>query len=216
MKNSIPEPQFLSVPEAARLCGVSRNTLYTWVRKGKLGAYQTPGRTNLIRPSDLVKFMEGSGMFVPAALMDMAQRDDANHSTAPAAATTSQANVAILVVDDDSISRSVMVRALNRNYRIIQAQTGYEALHLLTIHEDIQAVLLDLRMPGQHGLSTLREIKLLRPTVPVIIVTGFANEVPEEMLRKGTVARVVEKPVTVPGLLAVVEEVLVDQPTVSE
>ena len=62
MKSDIPEPKFLSVPESAKICGVSRNTVYMWVRQGKLGAYQTPGRTNLIRPSDLVKFMEENGL----------------------------------------------------------------------------------------------------------------------------------------------------------
>lgn len=210
MKTDIPQPVFLSVPEAAKLCGVSRNTLYTWVRKGKLGAYQTPGRTNLIRPSDLVVFMENSGMFVPAALVNLAQRDETEHTTAHRPAQPEAPGATVLVVDDDSISRSVLVRALNRKYNMLQAQTGFEALHLLTLNEEIQVVLLDLRMPGQHGLTTLKEIKALRPTVSVVIVSGFAAEVPEELLKDGTVARVVQKPVTVADLLSVMDDVLGD------
>ncbi len=194
MKTNIPQPLFLSVPEAAKLCGVSRNTLYTWVRKGKLSAYQTPGRTNLIRPTDLVSFMQSSGLFVPSALQEMAQRDEANNQPVPSD-TAKEGNVGILVVDDDPTSRSVIVRALNDEYQMFQAQTGYEALHLLTLRSEIKLVLLDLRMPGQHGLATLKEIRELRPDIHVVIVTGFADEIPGELLQDGKIARVIEKPV---------------------
>ena len=207
MKSDIPQPFFLTVPEAARLCGVSRNTLYTWVRNGKLNAYQTPGRTNLIRPSDMVSFMQESGMFVPAALKDMAQRDETVHQDVNAEVAGDD-RPAILVVDDEPSSRSVMVRALNRDYRMFQAQTGYEALHLLTMHKDVALVLLDLRMPGQHGLKTLQEVKALRPEIKVVIVTGFSEEIPDTVLADGEVARVIEKPITVANLLQVISEVL--------
>ncbi len=204
MKSDIPQPLFLSVPDAAKLCGVSRNTLYTWVRKGRLPAYQTPGRTNLIRPSDLVRFMEESGLFVPAALSDLAQRDESNQQPVPSD-KDKEGVVGVLVVDDDPSSRSVMVRSLNDEYTMFQAQTGYEALHILTLRPEIKIALLDLRMPGQHGLATLKELKELRPDIHVVIVTGYAGEIPDDQITSGKIARVLEKPVTVSRLR---EEVL--------
>ena len=210
MKSDIPQPLFLSVPDAAKLCGVSRNTLYTWVRKGKLSAYQTPGRTNLIRPSDLVKFMQESGLFVPSALEDMAQRDEANNQPVPSD-TAKEGEVGVLVVDDDPSSRSVVVRALNETYKMFQAQTGYEALHILTLRKEIKVVLLDLRMPGQHGLATLKELKELRPDIRVVIVTGYAGEIPEELIAGGAVARVLEKPITVAMLRQEVADLIKEQ-----
>lgn len=199
MKSDIPQPLFLSVPDAAKLCGVSRNTLYTWVRKGKLSAYQTPGRTNLIRPSDLVRFMEESGLFVPAALSDLAKRDEANQQPVPSD-KDKEGSLGVLVVDDEASSRNVIVRALNDEYTMFQAQTGYEALHILTLRPEIKIVLLDLRMPGQHGLATLKELKELRPDIHVIIVTGYAGEIPEDQIASGEIACVLEKPITLPAL----------------
>lgn len=207
MKTDIPQPIFLSVPEAAKLCGVSRNTLYTWVRKGKLSAYQTPGRTNLIRPADLVKFMQESGLFVPTALQDMAQRDEANNQSTPPV-SGKEGELGILVVDDDPSSRSVVVRALNESYKMFQAQTGYEALHILTMRKEIKIVLLDLRMPGQHGLATLKEVKELRPDIHVLIITGYAGEIPDDLVAKGQIARVLEKPITVAMLRQEVADVV--------
>lgn len=207
MKTDIPQPLFLSVPDAAKLCGVSRNTLYTWVRKGKLSAYRTPGRTNLIRPSDLVKFMQDSGLFVPAALEEMAQNDEANNQPVPSSSGKEHA-IGVLVVDDDPSSRSVVVRALNDSYKMFQAQTGYEALHILTLRKEVRVVLLDLRMPGQHGLATLKELKELRPDIQVLIVTGYAREIPQDLIAKGEVALVVEKPITVEALRQAVADLV--------
>jgi len=208
MKSEIPEPKFLSVPESAKICGVSRNTVYMWVRQGKLGAYQTPGRTNLIRPSDLVKFMEENGMFVPNSLTDMAQLDEKLMApdNAQNSVTPKNSMCSILVVDDDPMSRSLAVRALKEIGQVYQAETGYEALHIITMHDDISIALLDLRMPGQHGLDTLKEIKNIS-NVAVLIVSGFAADLPEDIVSSGMVAKVIEKPVTVQQLQEAVVDV---------
>lgn len=215
MTNSdIPEPKFLSVPEAAKICGVSRNTVYMWVKQGKLGAYQTPGKTNLIRPGDLVDFMETNGMFVPASLNQMA-KDDADLMGRGASGADEESaegkgnnEPGVLVVDDDPMSRTVAVRALKDLAPVAQAETGFEALHLLTVREDIRVVLLDLRMPGQHGLETLREIHKLRSNLTVIVVSGFAMDLPEGSDLSKMVYRVMEKPISVDGLREVVESAL--------
>lgn len=204
----LPQPKFLSVPEAAKICGVSRNTLYSWVKQGKLAAYKTPGRTNLIRPSDLVKFMQQNGMFVPAGLLDMAREDEKlNETPRVQRAEPPTFDHTVLVVDDDPVSRSLVVRALHDNWHVYQAETGYEALHLLTVHREIKIVLLDMRMPGQHGADTLEEIKRLRPDVAVVVVTGFADDIAEDMLHRRMVERIIEKPVTIPVLQEAITEV---------
>ncbi len=207
-KNDLPQPLYLTVPDAAKLCGVSRNTLYTWVRKGKLSAYQTPGRTNLIRPSDLMDFMRNSGLFVPPKLEELAQRDEVMNEQLNGGKKSDDSSLrSIVVVDDDPLVRSLMVRALNDVYRLYQARTGFEALHMLTLHEDIRMVLLDLRMPGQHGLNTLKEIKKLRPQIPVIVVTGYAGEIPLDEHSRAQIARVMVKPFSVAMLKEAIREV---------
>ena len=202
----IAQPKFLSVPEAAKICGVSRNTVYAWVRQGKLGAYQTPGRTNLIRPSDLVKFMHQNGMFVPSSLAEVARIDDKQSSAPPKAVEGEGHDHVVLVADDDPISRSLAVRGIHETCQVYQAETGYEALHLLTLHKSIDIVLLDLRMPGKEGSMTLAEIHELRPDVAIIIVTGFAGDLGPAELEKASVIRTIEKPFTMPILQDAVKQ----------
>jgi len=205
----LPRPRFLTPPEAATWCGVTRNTVFNWVRQGKLKAYQTPGKTNLIRPSDLVSFMEASGMFVPKELFDLAREDTAvqaaqTHAEPPGA----DAQPKVLIVDDDAAVRNVTNRALQGIAPIYEAETGFEALHLLTLHKDIRVVLLDLHMPGQHGLKTLREIKSLYPSVQVVIVTAYAGEIMPEMSADGTIAKILLKPFRIEEIQRIVQDLL--------
>jgi len=192
----------LTIPEAAEICGVSRNTFYTWVRKKEIKAYQTPGRTNFIRPSDLVAFMQQAGLFVPEDLQAMAKEDQERHPTEP----VQDSRPAVLVVDDDSGARQVLVHGLRSQYRVCEARTGYEALHQLTCDPAIRVVVLDMRMPGQHGLQTLQEVRTLRPDVRVIIVTGFVGDVPDEVVQDKAVAATLQKPVSMDELRTIVEQ----------
>ncbi len=163
---------YLSVPDAAAVCGVSRNTVYTWVRRGQLPAAQTPGRTNLIRPAILWRFMESNGMFVPPQLESMAREDMAlgqlDHSF-PALGE-------VLVIDNDPLLRSMVSRAMQGRALVDQAQTGFQGLHLLTTHERIRVVLVNLATPGARHDGFLQELKILRPDVEVLIVVNADDE----------------------------------------
>ena len=180
--HEIPEPVYLSAPKAATLCGVSRNTICCWIRDGKLSSYTTAGGKYLIRPTDLVKFMKASHMFIPQALLDMAAKDETMHSSASNPPTRSSGPVpAILVVDDDARARELAVRALGGlKATVIQAENGYEAMHLLTKNPDIALVVLDLIMPGQDGVRTYKEIRAKNTELPVIIITGYPPEDTEQ------------------------------------
>ncbi|NCC51745.1 MAG: response regulator [Spartobacteria bacterium] len=207
MKEELSQPEFLSVPRAAKLCGVTRNTVYTWVKNGKLKAYQTPGRTNLIRPADLVAFMREHGMFVTPPLAELAQMDEKQHATLSGANPETD-KPALLVVDDEPSMRALVTRCLKGFCPLYQAETAYEALHLLTMHPNIKVVLLDLRMPGKHGLEAQQEIIGLRPDVSVAIITGHFDEYAKEILIHSDVERVFKKPFNLEELQAFVQEKL--------
>jgi len=178
MKNNLPEPIFLSAPKAANLCGVSRNTICCWIREERLPSYTTPGGRYLIRPVELIGFMQENNMFVPPALDDLAAEDEANQQTESSSEkreTTQEP--AILVVDDDSDMREVADRTLKPiGLPILHAENGYEAMHHLTKNPLIALVVLDLNMPGQPGEKTFVEIRKTFPGLPVIICTGQTHE----------------------------------------
>ncbi len=64
----------------------------------------------------------------------------------------------ILVVEDHPVSRSMLDAMLKRNYRVIEAASGPEALKLAQ-HEEPDLVLLDVEMPGMDGFQLLDRLR---------------------------------------------------------
>ncbi len=84
----------------------------------------------------------------------------------------------ILVCDDEPAARRGVVRALSKDgqYTLLEAADGTECLHVLERPgKGIDLVLLDLRMPGMDGLTTLDRIAELDRSPPVVVVTADAS-----------------------------------------
>jgi len=78
----------------------------------------------------------------------------------------------VLVVDDEKEVREVLKRFfVSKNYDVVTAASGEEGLEVIG-REPIDAVLLDIWMPGMNGLETLRKIHARKPELPVVMVTG--------------------------------------------
>jgi DNA-binding NtrC family response regulator len=79
----------------------------------------------------------------------------------------------ILIVDDDEVVRWSYQRSLQSvSCNIAAAGNGEEALRAME-QDPFDVVLLDMRMPGQNGLSVLRTIKQRWPESEVVIITGY-------------------------------------------
>jgi len=80
----------------------------------------------------------------------------------------------ILLVDDEAFIRDALELYFESNgFEVSAAASGGEALNIFARQgDDIDLVLLDLVMPGMHGLEVLRELKRVDPAVQVIIATG--------------------------------------------
>lgn len=202
MKQDIPEPVFLSAPKAATLCGVSRNTICCWIRDGKLPSYRTAGGKYLIRPGDLKTFMEEHRMFVSQHLIDIAAKDDLTNQGATTSPPekkeddrSTSREPAVLIVDDDPNARMLAVRTIQKlNVPVLQAENGFEAMHLLMKHPETALIILDLIMPGQDGVKTFQEVRKLNESIPVIIVTGYPPEHSEEAFGEVLPDLVITKP----------------------
>ncbi len=114
----------------------------------------------------------------------------------------------ILTVEDDASIRRGIVDALTfSGYRVIEAKDGKEGLEA-ALHREYDLLLLDLVLPERDGLDILRRVRVVRPTVPAIILTARGDENDRvEGLRLGADDYVV-KPFSVKELLARVEAVL--------
>ena len=78
----------------------------------------------------------------------------------------------ILVVDDDEGMRDTLTAALKRDYRVLRAATGESALQLME-KEDVDLMLLDVRLPGISGFEVLRIAKENYPYVEVIVISAI-------------------------------------------
>lgn len=83
----------------------------------------------------------------------------------------------LLFVDDEELLRFQSRSWLEaRGYRVLTASDGFEALSVYCRHQDmIDAVLLDLAMPYLDGEATMRELRKLDSTVPIILMSGAAD-----------------------------------------
>jgi PAS domain S-box-containing protein len=80
----------------------------------------------------------------------------------------------LLVVDDEGPLRTLLAAAFGRKgYNVITAATGLEAIDLIGDNtRRIDAVLLDLNMPGSNGIQVLKVIRTTRPNTPVLVISG--------------------------------------------
>ena len=91
----------------------------------------------------------------------------------------------ILVCDDEEGIRESFKLILEESYNLRFAHNGVQALETLkSFTPDL--MLLDIKMPKIHGMEILKQIKALKPKLPVIIVTGYQSvETAQEALRTG-------------------------------
>jgi two-component system cell cycle sensor histidine kinase/response regulator CckA len=90
----------------------------------------------------------------------------------------------VLLADDESAVREVVRLALESAELTVDAfGDGRAAVERFSSSPDTYAaVLLDVTMPGLGGLDAAREIRALRPKVPVVFMSGFTDEdIPSDM-----------------------------------
>lgn len=90
----------------------------------------------------------------------------------------------LLIVDDHAIVRegvAAMLRQAGPDTMVLQAGDGAEGVRLAEAHPDLDAVFLDLQMPGADGMSAVPEFGRRRPDLPVIVLSS--SEDPEDVRR---------------------------------
>lgn len=111
---------------------------------------------------------------------------------------TAGRSLRLLLVDDEDLVRRAIVRLLTRRgHQVVEAADGTQALALVQADPALEAVVLDLSMPGLSGVETLRRLRASRPTLPVILATGDASPRPGFELAN----EVLEKPLPEAALL---------------
>ncbi len=87
----------------------------------------------------------------------------------------------VLLVEDEPMVRTVAERALTRHgYKVLTANNGEDALEILNAGEEVNLLISDVVMPLMDGPTMVREARKDRPELPILFMSGYA----EEQLRK--------------------------------
>ena len=113
----------------------------------------------------------------------------------------------ILVVDDEQLIRwSLSTRLAEEGYKVLEAETGAEAVK--HAREGVDLVLLDYRLPDSDGLSILKQIKEHDPETLVIFLTAYSSvNTAVEAMRHGAY-HYVNKPFNLDEIVLLVEKAL--------
>ena len=97
-------------------------------------------------------------------------------TSTPVTITTEIKPKTILIAEDDNINFLLFDKLMqNSNFTIIRAKDGEEAIALFYANQDVDLVLMDIKMPKKSGYEALKEIKLIKPTAIVVAQTAFSS-----------------------------------------
>ncbi|GAN77379.1 PAS/PAC sensor hybrid histidine kinase [Acidisphaera rubrifaciens HS-AP3] len=175
----VPEPFFTTKP-AGKGSGLGLAQVYDFARNagGDVDIESSPGRGTTVR------------VYLPhGAVAPDARPHRAGGSARPA---PSAPLGHLLLVDDDGAVRDVMAAMLEEiGCSVRTAGSGGAALDLLESSAAIDLLIVDYAMPGMNGVEVAREAAALRPALPVLFVSGYANAAGMASIDP---ARVVQKP----------------------
>jgi excisionase family DNA binding protein len=188
---------FLTTEEVLEYLQVNLRTVYRLIKAGKIPAVRV-GRQWRFRKRDIDNWLD-------------TQRTHPVTSPAgpPSSSSARSTRRRVLVVDDEASIRELLTKTLLlAEYDVEAVPDGNTALDRLRDRHEYDLMFADLKMPGMDGLMLVRQVKRIRPELPVIIITGFSSEVSAiEAINLG-VAGYLTKPFRVPQVLAAAAKAL--------
>ena len=185
---------FFTTKEKGKGSGLGLYTVFNVVQQtgGHVRIYSEPGQGTVFK------------IYLPRT--DRAARPI---TTAPPPPITLRGSETVLLVEDEEAVRVLMRTILRRNgYTVLEAQNGGEALLLCEqFASDIQVLLTDVVMPRMSGRQLLERLRVLRPELKVLYVSGYIDTVVHHGIVESGVA-LLQKPITPNTLLQKVRAVL--------
>ena len=130
-------------------------------------------------------------------------------TTPEAAVSTSEDKLRVLVVDDETHVREVLIEALEaEGCEVISAQSGEIALALFDQHEGrFDGIFTDIGMPEMTGWELVSEIRQRSQTMPIAIISGWADAISLETKNAVKADWVVAKPFDIDRISQIAQEI---------
>ena len=112
----------------------------------------------------------------------------------------------ILVAEDDNINFLLIENILKSyNFKIIRAKDGVEAVEFCKTNQEIDLVLMDIKMPNLDGYEAFTEIRKINPTIPIIAQTSYSFEEELDKIKKLGFNNFISKPIQKQKLLELIK-----------
>jgi len=116
----------------------------------------------------------------------------------------------ILIAEDEAVSRFLFEKALKKTKaNLFFVKNGVEAVEMVKENTEIDAVIMDIRLPLMDGLEATAKIKKLIPEMPVIIQSAYAMQSTREEAIESGCDDFITKPIKVETLLAILHRHLI-------
>ena len=116
----------------------------------------------------------------------------------------------ILIAEDDDFNFLLLNEILSGyNIKIIRAFNGNEAINVCDRQSEVDLVLMDIKMPVMDGYKATVQIKKIRPGLPVIAVTAYAQETDKEKILSSGFSGYISKPINRNQLEKILKKYLV-------
>lgn len=185
-------PDILGTTDISRACGVTIQTVQSWIDRGVLSAFRTPGGHRRVKRDDFLGFLERFQFPLYQQIKSSYPR--------------------ILIADDEKDLRDSVNQVIVKSFPnavITLCSSGADALiHLGLAKPDL--AIIDVFMPGMNGVQLLEKIKgfpELKQT-KVLIITGHKNKVSEKDLRKKGADEIIYKPFRAPALTEIIAKMI--------
>ncbi len=119
--------------------------------------------------------------------------------TDPQSGAAVKARGGILVIDDEAPIREVLREVLESvDYTVHTACDGVEGVAVFRhSHRAIDAVILDMVMPGMGGRETFEVLRTIDPEIPVLVCTAYSDNADLQVMRQQGISGILQKPVRV-------------------
>jgi CheY-like chemotaxis protein len=113
----------------------------------------------------------------------------------------------ILVCDDEESIRLLLTEALQDDYDIIEAPDGQEAVRLVT-KDQFDLIIIDIKMPGTHGIEAIERIRKKNATIPIIICSAYRLMEDDVVVKTSNIAAFITKPLNIKALRKKISELI--------
>ncbi len=105
-------------------------------------------------------------------------------------------NAKILIVEDEDYNIYYLQQILNmEGYQNVVAEDGQKAIDIVKKDDNIDLILMDIRLPGIDGLETSKRIKAFKPDIPIIAQTAFSLNSEEDFMMEKYCDDYIQKPI---------------------